>query len=97
MAILENGLKFKPLTVNPGGRATFGDAQVQPFEIAGIFRVPPHMIGDLEKSTFSNIEHQSIDFVKFSLSPWLKSNRAVHFLAATLSGRAQAVLCGVQA
>jgi HK97 family phage portal protein len=30
------------------------------------------MIGDLEKSTFSNIEHQSIDFVKFSLSPWLK-------------------------
>ena len=39
-------------------------------EIARIFRVPPHMVGDLEKSTFSNIEQQSLEFVKYTLNPW---------------------------
>jgi len=72
VAILENGLKFKPLTVNPEDAQLLETRKFNRSEIAGIFRVPPHMIGDLEKSTFSNIEHQSIDFVKFSLSPWLK-------------------------
>jgi len=72
VAILENGLKFKPLTINPEDAQLLETRKFNRSEIAGIFRVPPHMIGDLEKSTFSNIEHQSIDFVKFSLSPWLK-------------------------
>ena len=40
-------------------------------EIARIFRVPPHMVGDLEKSSFSNIEQQSLEFVKYTLEPWL--------------------------
>ena len=40
-------------------------------EIARIFRVPPHMVGDLEKSSFSNIEQQSLEFVKYTLDPWL--------------------------
>ena len=40
-------------------------------EIARIFRVPPHLIGDLEKATFSNIEQQSLDYVQYSLMPWL--------------------------
>lgn len=40
-------------------------------EIARIFRVPPHMIGDLEKSSFSNIEQQSLEFVKYTLDPWV--------------------------
>ena len=40
-------------------------------EICRIFRVPPHMIGDLSRSTFSNIEHQSIDFVVHTIRPWL--------------------------
>lgn len=40
-------------------------------EIASIFRVPPHMIGDLEKATFSNIEQQSLEFVTQCLMPWL--------------------------
>ena len=38
-------------------------------EIARIFRVPPHMVGDLEKSSFSNIEQQSLEFVKYTLDP----------------------------
>ena len=40
-------------------------------EIAGIFGVPPHKIGDLDKATFSNIEHQALDYVISSLMPWL--------------------------
>jgi HK97 family phage portal protein len=41
-------------------------------EICSIFRVPPHMIGDLERATFSNIEHQSLEFVSRTLLPWLR-------------------------
>ena len=40
-------------------------------DIARIFRVPPHMVGDLEKSSFSNIEQQSLEFVKYTLDPWV--------------------------
>ena len=40
-------------------------------EIARIFRVPPHMVGDLEKSSFSNIEQQSLEFAKYTLDPWV--------------------------
>ena len=40
-------------------------------EICRIFRVPPHLVQDLEHATFSNIEHQSIDFVVHTLTPWL--------------------------
>ena len=39
-------------------------------EIAALFRVPAHMIGDMERSTFSNIEHQSIEFVQHCIRPW---------------------------
>ena len=40
-------------------------------EICRIFRVPPHMIADLEKSSFNNIEQQSLDFVTNTIRPWL--------------------------
>ena len=72
VAILEQGLKFKPLTVNPEDAQLLETRKFNRSEVAGVFRVPLHMIGDLEKATFSNIEHQSIEFVKFSLSPWMK-------------------------
>ena len=39
-------------------------------EIASLFRVPPHKIGDLEKATFSNIEQQSLEFVNDTMTPW---------------------------
>jgi len=72
VAILENGLKFKPLTVNPEDAQLLDTRKFNRSEIAGIFRVPPHLIGDLEHATFTNIEHQSIEFVKYTLAPWLK-------------------------
>ena len=40
-------------------------------EIARLYRIPPHMVGDLEKSSFSNIEQQSLEFVKYTLDPWV--------------------------
>lgn len=70
-AVLEEGAKVEPLAM------TFDDAQFletrkfQRSEIAGIFRVPPHLIGDLERATFGNIEHQSIEFVTHCIRPWL--------------------------
>jgi hypothetical protein len=40
-------------------------------EICRIYRVPPHMVADLERATFSNIEQMSLEFVTFTLMPWL--------------------------
>ncbi len=69
--ILEEGLKWNQVGVN-GRDAQFLEARkYQRSEIAGIFRVPPHMIGDLDRATFSNIEHQGINFVVHTIRPWL--------------------------
>ena len=64
-------MKFQAITVPPEQAQFLETRKFQKTEIASIFRVPPHMIGDLERATFSNIEHQSIDFVKYSLGPWV--------------------------
>ena len=49
----------------------FRSRKYQVNEICRIFRVPPHLVGDLERATFSNIEHQSIEFVQHTIRPWL--------------------------
>lgn len=70
-AILEEGIKWAS-TGMPMSDAQFLETRkFQVGEIARIFRVPPHLIQDLDKATFSNIEHQSLDFVIHSLRPWL--------------------------
>lgn len=70
-AILEEGMKFSKVTMTADDSQFLETRKYQRAEIAAIFRVPPHMIGDLERATFSNIEQQSLDFVNFSLMPWL--------------------------
>ena len=71
VAILEEGMRFEPIAI-PNNEAQFLETRkFQINEIARIFRVPPHMVGDLEKSSFSNIEQQSLEFVKYTLDPWL--------------------------
>ena len=71
VAVLEDGLQWKAVTM-PSKDAQFLETRkYQRSEIAGVFRVPPHMIGDLERATFSNIEHQSLDFVVHGLMPYL--------------------------
>jgi len=71
IAILEEGLSYKPIGMSPDDSQFLETRQFQLSEICRIFRVPPHMIGDLSRSTFSNIEHQSIDFVVHTIRPWL--------------------------
>ena len=71
VAILEEGMKYTPISISPNEAQFLETRKFQIDEIARIFRIPPHMVGDLEKSSFSNIEQQSLEFVKYTLEPWL--------------------------
>ena len=64
-------MKYTPIGISPEQAQFLETRKFQINEIARIFRVPPHMVGDLEKSSFSNIEQQSLEFVKYTLEPWL--------------------------
>ena len=71
VAVLEEGMAYKPISISPEQAQFLETRKFQIDEIARIFRVPPHMVGDLDKSSFSNIEQQSLEFVKYTLSPWI--------------------------
>ena len=71
LAVLEEGMKYTPISISPNEAQFLETRKFQINEIARIFRVPPHMVGDLEKSSFSNIEQQSLEFVKYTLNPWV--------------------------
>ena len=71
VAILEEGMKFETISM-PNNEAQFLETRkFQVSEICRIYRVPPHLVGDLEHATFSNIEHQSISFAVHTIRPWL--------------------------
>jgi HK97 family phage portal protein len=71
MRILEEGMSYTAIGVPPEEAQFLETRKFQIAEIARIYRVPLHMVGDLERATFSNIEHQSINFVVHTLGPWL--------------------------
>jgi HK97 family phage portal protein len=71
IAVLEEGLKYHPIGISPNEAQFLETRKFQVSEIARIFKVPPHMIGDLEKSSFSNIEQQALEFVKYTVDPWV--------------------------
>ena len=71
IAVLEEGMKYTPISISPEQAQFLETRKFQINEIARIFRVPPHMVGDLERSSFSNIEQQSLEFVKYTLDPWV--------------------------
>jgi len=71
IAVLEEGMKYTQIGISPEQAQFLETRKFQINEIARIFRVPPHMVGDLEKSSFSNIEQQSLEFVKYTLDPWV--------------------------
>lgn len=71
VAVLEESMKYTPISI-PNNEAQFLETRkFQVEEIARLYRVPLHMIGDLDRATFSNIEQQSLEFVKYTLDPWL--------------------------
>lgn len=85
IAILEEGMEWQQLGVPPGDAQFLESRKFQVAEIARWFRVPLHMLGDLERATFSNIEHQSIEFVRQTLLPWAR--RWEHAVDRRLFGR----------
>lgn len=70
-ALLEEGMRLEQVGIQPDHAQFLETRAFQITEIARLFRVPPHMIQDLERATFSNIEHQDLAFVKHTLRPWL--------------------------
>ena len=99
VAVLEEGMKYTPISISPEQAQFLETRKFQINEIARIFRVPPHMVGDLEKSSFSNIEQQSLEFVKYTLDPWVirweqsiqrallsQDEKAVYFVKVNLEG-----------
>lgn len=71
VAVLEEGMTWQAIGVNPHDSQLLDSRKFSVSEIARIFRVPPHMLADLDRATFSNIEQQSIEFVVHTLRPWL--------------------------
>ncbi|MDY2990603.1 MAG: phage portal protein [Hornefia butyriciproducens] len=71
VAVLEEGMKYQQIGIPPEEAQFLETRKFQISEIARLYRVPLHLIGDLEHSTFSNIEQQSLEFVKYTLEPWV--------------------------
>lgn len=71
IAVLEEGMKYQQIGIPPEEAQFFETRKFQINEIARLYRIPPHMVGDLDKSSFSNIEQQSLEFVKYTLDPWV--------------------------
>lgn len=70
VAVLEGGLKWKPTGAAPEDSQLVQQRQLTPSDICRIYRVPPHKVADLTRSTNNNIEHQELEFVNDTLRPW---------------------------
>lgn len=71
-AILEEGMKYNPLTMTAEDAQYVDTGKLTRSQICAIFGVQPHKVGDLERATFSNIEHQAIEFVTDTMLPWTR-------------------------
>jgi len=69
--VLEEGLTFKPISISPEQAQFLSSRQFSIEEVARIFNVPPHMLKDLSKSSFNNIEMQSQEFLTYTLMPYI--------------------------
>jgi HK97 family phage portal protein len=88
IAVLEEGMSLDTLSMSNEDLQLLETRKFTRSEIAALFRVPAHMIGDMERSTFSNIEHQAIEFVQHCIRPWaVRFEQVLH--AALLSDTPQ--------
>ena len=69
--LLEEGAKWNQIGISPEDAQFLESRKFNRAEIAGWYGIPPHLVGDLERATFSNIEQQSLEFVIYYLLPWL--------------------------
>ncbi|MBF3955540.1 phage portal protein, partial [Burkholderia pseudomallei] len=72
VALLQEGMTFKPLSMTNVDAALIDALRLSALDIARIYKIPAHMVNELERATFSNIEHQSLQFVIYTLLPWVK-------------------------
>jgi len=99
VALLQEGMTFKALSMTNVDAELIPALKLCALDIARIYKIPPHMIGELDKATFSNIEHQGIQFVIYTLLPWIKrheqammrdlllpSERAEYYIEFNVSG-----------
>jgi HK97 family phage portal protein len=70
--ILEEGMKFEPFMIKPVDAQLIESKKFQIEDVSRIYRVPLHLIGNLDRATFSNIEHLSLEFVMYTMLPWFK-------------------------
>lgn len=97
--VLEEGMKYEPISIPPEDAQFLETRKFQLAEIARIFRIPLHMLNDLDRATFSNIEQQSLEFVIYTLMPYItrieqamnkallkESERNKYFIKFNLSG-----------
>ena len=70
LLVLENGMKYHEVGVTNKDAQFLELRKFQITDVARVFRVPPHMIADLDRATFSNIEQQSLDFIMSTMTPW---------------------------
>lgn len=70
--LLEYGIKYKPITISPVTAQLIQSETMSIQDIARILSLPPHMLAELSRATFSNIEHQAKEFVEFHLRPTVK-------------------------
>lgn len=72
VALLQEGMSFKPLSMTNVDAALIEALRLSTIDLARIYKIPAHMVNELERATFSNIEHQEIQFVIYTLLPWIK-------------------------
>ena len=71
IAVLEQGMQFKPIGNSPAESQLIEERKFMVTEIARFFNIPPHLIADLEHATFSNVEEQQREFINFCMLPWI--------------------------
>jgi HK97 family phage portal protein len=70
-AVLSEGMEFQSITVPPEDAQFLATRQFQVVEIARMYRLPPHKLGDYSQSHLANIEASNIDYLTTTLMPWL--------------------------
>ncbi len=73
VAILEDGMKYTPLSIPLTQLDYIAEKQFGVQQIARIFGVPPHLIGAMDKPTYASVEQQSIEFVRYTINPYVIS------------------------
>jgi HK97 family phage portal protein len=76
MVIGEQGLKFQPFSMTSSDLEFIASRQFQLQDVARIFRIPPHMIGELSRSTNNNIAQMAQEYINFTLTGYTNRWRA---------------------